>query len=58
MEPLSSGNESVENLPCIIDILSKYDWVKPLTNKKQNQFLLILLKLMNLIVNQINYGWI
>ena len=34
MESLSSKNKNVKNLFCVIDVLTKYGWVKPLKNKK------------------------
>ena len=34
MGSLSSYNCGVENLSCVIDVFTKYAWVKPLKNKK------------------------
>ena len=34
MQSLSSKNESVKYLLCIIDVFTKYAWVKPLKDKK------------------------
>ena len=61
MGSLSSKNKNVKYLLCVIDIFTKFPWVKALKDKKVNQFLMLLSKsnrLLNLIVNQINYGLI
>ena len=34
MGPLSFKNRGVKYLLCVIDIFTKYDWVKPLKDKK------------------------
>ena len=41
MESLSSNNKNVKYLLCVIDVFTKYAWVKPLKDK---QFLMLLLK--------------
>ena len=43
-ESLSSENKSVKYLLCVIDVFTKYTWVKPLKNKKGKQFLMLLWK--------------
>ena len=61
MGSLSSKSKNVKYLLCVIDIFTKFPWVKALKDKKVNQFLMLLSKsnrLLNLIVNQINYGLI
>ena len=55
MESLSSKNKNVKYLLCVIDVFTKYAWVKSLKNKKGfygNNLIVII----NLILNQINYG--
>ena len=44
MGSLSSNNENVKYLLCVIDIFTKYVWVKPLKEKNSKQFLMLLLK--------------
>ena len=34
MESLSSRNKTVKYLLCVIDVFTKYGWVKPLKDKK------------------------
>ena len=34
MGPLSSSNKNVRYLLCVIDVFTKYVWVKPLKDKK------------------------
>ena len=59
MGSLSSKNKNVKYLLCVIDVFTKYAWVKLLNNKKGKTVLNILLKKeMNLIAKQINYGLI
>ena len=58
-ESLSSKNKNVKYLLCIIDVFTKYAWVKPLKDKKGETVLNGFIEIvMNLIVNQINYGLI
>ena len=40
MKSLSSKNKNVKYLSCVIDIFTKYAWVKPLKNKNVKQFLI------------------
>ena len=39
MESLSSKNKNVKYLLCVIDVFTKYAWVKPLKDKKGKTFL-------------------
>ena len=39
MGSLSSKYQDVKYLLCVIDVLNKYAWVRPLTNKKPKTFL-------------------
>ena len=44
MELISSKNKNVKYLLCLIDVFTKYAWVKPLKDKKVNQFWMLSLK--------------
>ena len=44
MESLSLKNKTVKYLLCVLDVFTKYAWVKPLKDKKVEQFLMLLLK--------------
>ena len=45
MESLSSKNKNVKYSLCVIDVFTKYVWVKPLKYKKKvKQFLILSLK--------------
>ena len=39
MESISSFNHAVKHILCVIDVFTKYAWVKPLTDKKAKTFL-------------------
>ena len=43
----SSKNKNVEYFLCVIDIFTKYAWVKPLNDKKGKIFLSTFTKLVN-----------
>ena len=59
MGSLYSKNKNVKYSLCIIHVFTKDAWFKPLKDKKGKQFLMLFWKwLMNLLVNQINYGLI
>ena len=44
MKSFSSKNKNVEYLLCVIDIFTKYAWVKPLKDKNEKQLMMILSK--------------
>ena len=44
MVSLSSFNRGVQYLLCLIDVFTKYTWIKPYRIKKLKQFLIVLLK--------------
>ena len=44
MKSLLSKNENVKYLLWVIDVFTKYAWVKPSKDKKVKQFLMLLLK--------------
>ena len=59
MESLSSKNKNAKYLLCVIDVFTKYAWVKPLKDKKGKTVLNAFIEIVNeSIVNQINYGLI
>ena len=47
MESLSSKNKSVKNLLCVMDVFTKYAWVKPLKDKEGKTVLNALIKIVN-----------
>ena len=47
MESLSSKNLDVEYLLCMIDVFTKYAWVKPLVDKKDEKVLNAFTKIVN-----------
>ena len=53
---LSSFNRGFKSLLRVIDIFTKYVWVKPLYNKNSKTFLDNFIEIANVNVNQINYG--
>ena len=55
---MSSKNENVKNVLCDMDVFTKYAWGKPLKDKKGETVLNVFIGILNLIVNQINYGLI
>ena len=44
MESLSSNNKNVKYLLCVIDVFTKYAWVKPLKRKNSYAFIKIINK--------------
>ena len=59
MESLSSENKNVKYLLCVIDVFTKYAWVKPLKVKKGKTVLNAFIEIVNESnINQINYGLI
>ena len=47
MESLTSKNENVKYLLCVIDVFTKYAWVKPLKDKKGKTVLNAFIKIVN-----------
>ena len=47
MESLSSKNKNVKYLLCVIDIFTKFAWVKPLKDKKGKTVLNAFIKIVN-----------
>ena len=47
MESLSSKNKNVRYLLCVIDVFTKYAWVKPLKDKKSKTVLNAFMKILS-----------
>ena len=47
MESLSSKNKNVKYLLCVIDVFTKYAWVKPLKDKKGKTILNAFIEIVN-----------
>ena len=47
MEPLPSKNKNVKCLLCVIDVFTKYAWVKPLKDKKGKTVLNAFIEIVN-----------
>ena len=58
MESLSSKNKSVKYLLCVIDVFTKYAWVKPLTDKKGGTVLNAFIEIVNKSNRKPNKLWV
>ena len=58
MEWLPSKNRNAEYFLCVIDIFTKYAWVKPLKNKKDKAVLNVLIKIVNKSNRKPNKLWV
>ena len=58
MESLSSKNKNVKYLLCVIDVFTKYAWVKPLKDKKGKTVLNSFIKIVNESNSKPNKLWI
>ena len=47
MDSLPSKNKNVEYLFCVIDVFTKYKWVKPLKDKTSKTVLIAFIKIVN-----------
>ena len=47
IKSLPSKNKNVKYLLCVIDIFTKYAWVKPLKDKKSKTVLNVFIKIVN-----------
>ena len=54
MESLSTKNKSVKYLLCVIDVFTKYGWVKPLKDNKEDKKVKTVLNVFIKIVNEPN----
>ena len=55
---LSSKNQGVKYSLCVIDVFTKYVWIKPLKDEKTKTVLHDFVERVNLNTSQINYGLI
>ena len=58
MESLSSKNKNVKYLLCVIDVFTKYAWVKPLKDKKGKTVLNTFIKIVNESNRKPNKLWV
>ena len=58
MESLSSKNKNVKYLLCVIDIFTKYPWVKPLKDKKSKTVLNAFIEIVNESNHKPNKLWV
>ena len=58
MEPLSTKNKSVKYLLYVIDIFSRYAWIKPLKGKKGKTVLNVCIKTVNVSDREPNKLWV
>ena len=58
MESLSSRNKTVKYLLCVIDVFTKYGWVKPLKDKKSITVLHDFIEIVNEYNCKRNKSWV
>ena len=58
MESLSSKNKNVKYLLCVIDIFTKFAWVKPFKDKKGKTVLNAFIKIINESNHKPNKLWV
>ena len=58
MEPLSTKNKSVKYLLYVIDIFSRYAWIKPLKGKKGKTVLNVCIKAVNVSNRKPDKLWV
>ena len=58
MESLSSKNKEVKYLLCVIDVFTKYAWVKPLKDKKDKTVLNAFMEIVNESNGKSNKLWV
>ena len=58
MESLSSKNKNVKYLSCVIDVFTKYAWVKPLKDEKGKTVLNRFIKIVNESNHKPNKLWV
>ena len=57
MESLSSKNKNVKCLLCVIDVATKFAWVKPLKDKKRKTFPKAFIEIVNESNRKSNKSW-
>ena len=58
MESLSSKNKNVKYLLCVINVFTKYAWVKPLKDKKGKTALNTFIEIVNEYNHKPNKSWV
>ena len=58
MEPLSSKNNNVKHLLRVIDVFTKYAWVKPLKDEKDETVLNAFTEIVNESTRKPNELWV
>ena len=58
MKSLSSKNKNVEYVLCVIDIFTRYAWVKPLKDKKDKTVINAFIEIVNESNRKPNKIWI
>ena len=58
MKSLSSKNKNVEYVLCVIDIFTRYAWVKPLKDKKDKTVINAFIEIVNESNRKPNKLWI
>ena len=58
MESLSSKNKNVKYLLCVIDVFTKYAWVKPLKGKKDKTVLNAFIEIINKSNRKLDKLWV
>ena len=58
MDSLPSKNKNVEYLFCVIDVFTKYKWVKPLKDKTSKTVLIAFIKIVNASNRKPNKLWV
>ena len=58
MESLSSKNKNVKYLSCVMDVFTKYTWVKPLKDEKGKTVLIGFIKIVNESNHKPNKLWV
>ena len=58
MESFSSKNKNVRYLLCVVDVFTKYGWVKPLKDRKGKTFLNAFIEIVNESNHKPNKLWV
>ena len=58
MGSLSSTNKNIKYLLCVIDVFTKYAWLKPLKEKKSLRVPNAFIKIVNIINPKLNKFWV
>ena len=58
MESLSSKNKNFTDLLCVMDVITKYSWVKPFKDKKVKTVLNTFIEIVNQSSHKPNKLWV